>query len=407
MRARVFVGTRHSPALCYLCVCSSRPPPWLFVCSNPRNSVVGDVARHGNILAFLVAVCGLSTIRLHAAAYLLFPFAPFRLLHKRACGWAVGTSRLRSVAWQHTWTPLVTCVCLVFFFFFFFFVVLCFTSVVLLFLSVCPFIPCCSSVAVMALRRSGHARAGIPFFPHASGGEHRRSFGATSCWFSLPVRFSLRFSWRRTLALLITLLVLRLLRRCAHGTRHITYLLSGGRWRCCCLCVFFMHDIQHTWVHVRPLALFVVIPFARISYMSGLALLGRVLVVYLHRGAVRYLFILLVYLFPRCACFVGFSRCAAHNILACRRLVALLLSMCGLFWGAHKSLAPRARTLLGGLGQATLSFFAVATLLFVFFGECPIFCDLPKQRRKIVGGVSEVGKDDFSLYFCWRCVFFS
>ena len=81
--------------------------------------------------------------------------------------------------------------------------------------------------------------------------------------------------------------------------------------------------------------------------------------------------------------------------------------MCGLFWGAHKSLAPRARTLLGGLGQATLSFFAVATLLFVFFGECPIFCDLAKQRRKIVGGVSEVGKDDFSLYFCWRCVFFS
>ena len=81
--------------------------------------------------------------------------------------------------------------------------------------------------------------------------------------------------------------------------------------------------------------------------------------------------------------------------------------MCGLFWGAHKSLAPRACTLLGGLGQATLSFFAVATLLFVFFGECPIFCDLAKQRRKIVGGVSEVGKDNFSLYFCWQWVFFS
>ena len=80
--------------------------------------------------------------------------------------------------------------------------------------------------------------------------------------------------------------------------------------------------------------------------------------------------------------------------------------MCGLFWSAHKSLAPRARTLLGGLGQATLSFFAVATLLFVFFGECPKFCDLAKQRRKIVGGVSEVGKDDFSLYFFWRCVIF-
>ena len=80
--------------------------------------------------------------------------------------------------------------------------------------------------------------------------------------------------------------------------------------------------------------------------------------------------------------------------------------MCGLFWGAHKSLAPRARTLLGGLGQATLSSFAVATLLLVLFGECPKFCDLAKQRRKIVGGVSEVGKDDFSLYFFWRCVIF-
>ena len=80
--------------------------------------------------------------------------------------------------------------------------------------------------------------------------------------------------------------------------------------------------------------------------------------------------------------------------------------MCGLFWGAHKSLAPRARTLLGGLGQATLSSFAVVTLLFVLFGECPKFCDLAKQRRKIVGGVSEVGKDYFLLYFFWRCVIF-
>ena len=86
--------------------------------------------------------------------------------------------------------------------------------------------------------------------------------------------------------------------------------------------------------------------------------------------------------------------------------MALLLSTCGLFWGAHKSLAPRARTLLCGLGQATLSFFAVATLLFVFFGECPKFCDLAKQRRKIVRGVSEVGREDFSLYFFWQCVIF-
>ena len=86
--------------------------------------------------------------------------------------------------------------------------------------------------------------------------------------------------------------------------------------------------------------------------------------------------------------------------------MALLLLVCVLFWGAHKSLAPRARTLLGGLGQAMLSFFAVATLLFFCFCECPKFCDLAKQRRETFGGVSEVGKDDFSLYFFWLCVFF-
>ena len=210
-------GTRRRYAIC---VFAARVPlpGYLCVLTHPRNSAVGDVARHGNILAFLVAVCGLSTIRLHAAAYLLFPFAPFRLLHMRACGWAVGTSRLRSVAWQHTWTPLVTCVCLVFFFFFFFFFLccalprwsFCSSPFVPSYHVARPFIPCCSSVAVMALRRSGHARAGIPFFPYVSGGEHRHSFGATFCWFSLPVRFSLRFSWRRTLALLDTLLVLRL-----------------------------------------------------------------------------------------------------------------------------------------------------------------------------------------------------
>ena len=86
--------------------------------------------------------------------------------------------------------------------------------------------------------------------------------------------------------------------------------------------------------------------------------------------------------------------------------MALLLFMCGLFWGTHKSLAPRTRTLLGGLGQAKLSFFAVATLLFVFFCECPKFCDLAKQRRKFFWGVSEVGRDDFPLYFPRRCVIF-
>ena len=74
-------------------------------------------------------------------------------------------------------------------------------------------------------------------------------------------------------------------------------------------------------------------------------------------------------------------------------------------WSVHKSLAPRSRTLLGVLGQATLNFVAVATLLFFFFCVCPKFCNLAKQRRKIYVGVSEVGKFDFSLYFFWLCVF--
>ena len=51
-------------------------------------------------------------------------------------------------------------------------------------------------------------------------------------------------------------------------------------------------------------------------------------------------------------------------------------------WSVQKSLAPRTRTLLGVLGQATLNFVAVATLLFFFFCVCPKFCDLAKQRRK-------------------------
>ena len=84
-------------------------------------------------------------------------------------------------------------------------------------------------------------------------------------------------------------------------------------------------------------------------------------------------------------------------------LASNLLLCC---WSARKSLAPRARTLLGVLGHATLNFVAVATLLFCFFCECPKFFDLAKQRRKMFLGVSEIGKIDFALYFCWLCVFF-
>ena len=122
--------------------------------------------------------------------------------------------------------------------------------------------------------------------PPLVGFPCRCGFGCAFCGGAL---------WR---CLTRNLLVLRLLRRYAYIIPHITYLLFGGRWRCCCLCVFFMHDMQHTCVLVRLLFSFVVIPFAyvlrrrRIPYVSGLALFGRVLVVYLHRGAVRYILVL-------------------------------------------------------------------------------------------------------------------
>ena len=79
--------------------------------------------------------------------------------------------------------------------------------------------------------------------------------------------------------------------------------------------------------------------------------------------------------------------------------MALLLFMCGLFWGAHKSLAPRARTLLGGLGQATLSFFAVATLLFVFFVLVLNFATSPNSGVKFLGGFLRSEKTIFSFFF--------
>ena len=65
-----------------------------------------------------------------------------------------------------------------------------------------------------------------------------------------------------------------------------------------------------------------------------------------------------------------------------------------------------ARTLLGVLEHATFKFFVVAARLFLVFGVCPNFDDLAKQRRKIFWGVSEVGKNDFPVYFCRLCVFF-
>ena len=69
-------------------------------------------------------------------------------------------------------------------------------------------------------------------------------------------------------------------------------------------------------------------------------------------------------------------------------------------------LAPMARTLLGGLGHATLNFFVVAARLLWAFCVCPKFCDLAKQRRKTFWEVSEVAKNGISVCFCRLCVFF-
>ena len=53
-----------------------------------------------------------------------------------------------------------------------------------------------------------------------------------------------------------------------------------------------------------------------------------------------------------------------------------------------------------------LKFFIVAARLFLVFCVCPNFDDLAKQRRKMFWGVSEVGKNDFSVCCCRQCVFF-
>ena len=82
-----------------------------------------------------------------------------------------------------------------------------------------------------------------------------------------------------------------------------------------------------------------------------------------------------------------------YLVVAARLLLvfAAIRSLC--CSSVHKSLAPMSRTLLGVWGQATLNFVAVATLLFFFFCVCPKFCDLAKQWRKIVVGVSDPQPD--------------
>ena len=76
------------------------------------------------------------------------------------------------------------------------------------------------------------------------------------------------------------------------------------------------------------------------------------------------------------------------------------------YWGAHKSLAPTACTLLSVLGHATISFAVFDALVFVVFGACPTIFDLDKQGRKFLGGFMRSEKTIFPFIFCWLCVFF-
>ena len=86
--------------------------------------------------------------------------------------------------------------------------------------------------------------------------------------------------------------------------------------------------------------------------------------------------------------------------------VVLLFRFSGGCPGAHKSPTPTACTLLSVLGHATSSFPALAAFFFVVFLCVSYIFDLAKQRRENLWGVSEVGKNDFSISFCWLCRFF-
>ena len=112
-------GTRRRYAIC---VFAPRVPLPGYLCvlthATPRLATWHDMVTYlrswWRCVACLLFVC----MRRHTFCPLSLPFASY-ISGRALVRWAVGTSRLRSVAWQHTWTPLVTCVCLVFFFFFF------------------------------------------------------------------------------------------------------------------------------------------------------------------------------------------------------------------------------------------------------------------------------------------------
>ena len=177
MHARVFVGTRHTSALRYLCVCSPCPPPWLFVCANQRNQVVTVAPRLAtwhDMVTYLrswwrCVVCLLfGCIRRHTFCPLSLPFASY--ISGRAGGrWArlgyaswspftfVGvvavlvSCLLRSVAWHATCLDPTSHVCMFSF---------CFVLCVVLHLGGF-FVPPCLSLHTMLLVRGGDGLAAV------------------------------------------------------------------------------------------------------------------------------------------------------------------------------------------------------------------------------------------------------
>ena len=115
-------------------------------------------------------------------------------------------------------------------------------------------------------------------------------------------------------------------------------------------------------------------------------------------GLVTYLFD--IPLFPRGPWLLAFGLlwflCVGYLCVIC---FWFCVSPFVFFFMRTSRVAPTARTLRGVTGHTTFIFGAVVALLFLDFHVCPTVFDLAKQRRKIVWGVSEVGKTDFLFYF--------
>ena len=181
----------------------------------------------------------------------------------------------------------------------------------------CPFIPCCSSVAVMTLRLSGHVRAYLSF-PMSAGvgiGIHsvsplvgfpcrrgfRCAFRGGALWRCLARNFLPRIAFVTALCMAI----------CATATCmawHITYLFFGGR-----LALLLLVCVIHAR-HATYLCGFVFLlrSPSRVT-ASSYSLCERACIAWSYTCGISppwcgslHTCSLLIYLLPRCACFVGF-----------------------------------------------------------------------------------------------------